>query len=117
MSKEFLQKALYELLYNNLLLPRTHEIDREEESMAFDGTTGSLVQLHKEHQITFEQFLKLPEAEIQRIITKSKDLPIDKERFFALCDMYWRYVIYSGLYCMYMLINSYFYNSIKKKQE
>ena len=87
MEKDFLQKALYELLYNNLLLPRTHKIDREEESMAFDGTTESLVQLHKENQFTFEQFLKLPEAEIQRIIAKSKDLPIDKDRVFALTDI------------------------------
>jgi hypothetical protein len=88
MEKDFLQKALYELLYNNLLLPRTHEIDREEEREAFDGSTESLVQLHKDNQISFEQFLKLPEAEIQRVIVKSKDLPIDKERFFALTDMY-----------------------------
>ena len=98
MEKDFLQKALYVLLYNNVLLPRTHEIDREEEREAFDGSTESLVQLHKENQISFEQFLKLPEAEIQRIIAKSKNLPIDKERFFALCDMNWRYVIYSCLY-------------------
>lgn len=87
MEKVFLQKALYELLYNNVLLPRTHEIDREEEREVFDGSTESLVQLHKENQISFEQFLKLPESEIQRIIAKSKNLPIDKERFFALCDM------------------------------
>ena len=87
MEKDFLQKALYELLYNNLLLPRTHEIDREEEREAFDGSTESLVQLHKDNQISFEQFLKLPESEIQRIIAKSKNLPIDKERFFALTDM------------------------------
>ena len=87
MEKDFLEKALYELLYNNLLLPRTHEIDREEMREAFDGSTESLVQLHKENQIPFNQFLKLPETEIQRIIAKSKELPIDKERFFALCDM------------------------------
>ena len=87
MEKDFLQKALYELLYNNLLLPRTHEIDREEEREAFDGSTESLVQLHKDNQISFEQFLKLPESEIQRMIAKSKDLPIDKERFFALTDL------------------------------
>lgn len=87
MEKDFLQKALYELLYNNLILPRTHEIDREEEREAFDGSTESLVQLHKDNQISFEQFLKLPESEIQRIIAKSKNLPIDKERFFALTDM------------------------------
>jgi len=36
-------KALYELLYNNMLLPRTHEIDHEEEREAFDGSTRSLV--------------------------------------------------------------------------
>jgi len=87
MEKDFLEKALYELLYNNLLLPRTHEIDREEMREAFDGSTESLVQLHKENQIPFNQFLKLPETEIQRIISKSKNLPIDKECFFALCDM------------------------------
>ena len=88
MEKDFLQKALYELLYNNVLLPRTHEIDREEMREAFDGSTESLVQLHKQNQISFDQFLKLPESEIQRIVAKSKDLPIDKDRFFALCDMY-----------------------------
>jgi len=88
MEKDFLQKTLYELLYNNLLLPRTHEIDRMEEREAFDGTTESLVQLHKDNQISFDKFLKLPEAELQRIILKSKDLPIDKERFFALTDLY-----------------------------
>lgn len=88
MTQEFLQKSLYEVLYNNLLLPRTHEIDREEEREAFNGTTESLVQLHKENQITFEQFVKLPESQISEIIAKSKNLPIDKERFFALCDMY-----------------------------
>lgn len=87
MEKDFLQKALYELLYNNLLLPRTHDLSREEEREAFDGSTESLVQLHRENQISFEQFLKLPESEIQRIIAKSKNLPIDKERFFALSDM------------------------------
>ena len=88
MEKDFLQKALYELLYNNVLLPRTHEIDRDEEREAFDGSTESLVQLHKGNQISFDQFLKLPETEIQRIIVKSKNLPIDKERFFALTDLY-----------------------------
>ena len=41
MTQDFLQKALYELLYNNVLLPRTHEIDREEEREAFDGSTKS----------------------------------------------------------------------------
>ena len=35
-SVEFLKKALYELLYNNLLLPRTHEIDRKGDDEAFD---------------------------------------------------------------------------------
>ena len=88
MTKDFLQKALYELLYNNVLLPRTHEIDREEEREAFDGSTRSLVQLHKENQISFEQFCSLSEAQITGIIAKSKNLPIGKERFFALCDMY-----------------------------
>ena len=47
MTKDFLQKALYELLFNNVLLPKTHEIDREEEREAFDGSTKSLVELHK----------------------------------------------------------------------
>ena len=88
MTKEFFQKALYELLYNNVLLPRTHEIDREEEREVFDGSTKSLVQLHKENQISFDQFCNLSEAQITDIIAKSKNLPIDKERFFALCDMY-----------------------------
>lgn len=88
MTQEFLQKSLYELLYNNLLLPRTHEIDRDEEREAFNGTTESLVRLHKENQISYEQFVKLPESQISEIIAKSKNLPIDKERFFALCDMY-----------------------------
>jgi len=88
MTKDFLQKGLYELLYNNVLLPRTHEIDREEEREAFDGSTESLVQLHKENQISFVQFCSLTEAQIADIIEKSKNLPIAKERFFALCDMY-----------------------------
>ena len=88
MEKDFLQKSLYEVLYNNLLLPRTHEIDREEEREAFDGSTKSLVQLHKENQISFAQFCSLSEAQVPEIIAKSKNLPIDKERFFALCDMY-----------------------------
>lgn len=88
MEKDFLQKSLYEVLYNNLLLPRTHEIDREEEREAFDGSTESLVQLHKENQISFAQFCSLFQAQITEIIAKSKTLPIDKERFFALCDMY-----------------------------
>ena len=88
MEKDFFQKALYELLYNNLLLPRTHEIDHEEMRQTFDGSTESLVQLHKQNQISFDQFLKLPEAEIQRIIVKSKNLPIDKDRFFAIKDLY-----------------------------
>ena len=88
MTKDFLQKALYELLYNNVLLPRTHEIDREEEREAFDGSTESLVQLHKENQISFAQFCNLSQAQITDIIAKSNNLPIDKERFFALCDMY-----------------------------
>ena len=80
-------KALYQLLYNNVLLPRTHEIDREEEREAFDGTTESLVKLYRVNQISYEQFTKLPEAEIQRIIDKSKDLYISKERFFQLMDL------------------------------
>lgn len=88
MEKEFLQRALYEILYHNVLLPRTHEIDREEEREAFDGTTESLVQLHKENQISYNQFLSLSEAQVTEIIAKSKNLPISKERFFALVDMY-----------------------------
>ena len=88
MEKVFLQKSLYEVLYNNLLLPRTHEIDREEEREVFDGSTESLVQLHRENQISFAQFCSLSEAQVAEIIAKSKNLPIDKERFFALCDMY-----------------------------
>ncbi len=86
MTIDFLQKALYELLYNNVLLPRTHEIDREEEREAFDGSTNSLLQLHKENQISFDQFCSLSEAQITDIIAMSKNLPIDKERFFALID-------------------------------
>ena len=88
MTQDFLQKSLYEVLYNNLLLPRTHEIGREEEREVFDGTTESLVQLHKENQISFAQFCSLSQAQIAEIVAKSKNLPIDKERFFALCDMY-----------------------------
>ena len=88
MTQDFLQKALYELLYNNVLLPRTHEIDREEERETFDGLTKSLVQLHKKNQISFSQFSSLSEAQITDIIAKSNKLPIDKERFFALCDVY-----------------------------
>ena len=71
MEKEFLQKALYELLYNNVLLPRTHENDREEEREAFDGSTELLVQLHKANQIGYEQFLQLSEAQVMAIIEKS----------------------------------------------
>ena len=81
-------KALYPLLYNNVLLPRTHEIDQEMEREAFDGTTESLVKLYRENQISYEQFTKLPESEIQRIIDKSKDLHISKERFFQLMDLF-----------------------------
>lgn len=88
MTQEFLQKAIYELLYNNVLLPRTHEIDHEEEREVFDGTTESLVQLHKENQISFIEFCSLSEAQIAKIIEQSKNLPIDKKRFFALCDIY-----------------------------
>ena len=87
MEKDFLQKSLYELLYNNVLLPRTHEIDREEEREAFDGTTESLVQLHRENQISFDQFCKLSQSQLTEIVQKTKDLPIDKERFFQLVDL------------------------------
>ena len=69
-----------------MLLPRRREIDREEEREAFDGTAESLVKLYRENQITYEEFIKLPETEIQRIIDKSKDLYISKERFFQLMD-------------------------------
>ena len=80
-------KALYQLLYNNVFLPRTHEIDREEERDAFDGTTESLVNLYRKNQISYEEFTKLPEAVIQRIIDKSKELHISKERFFQIVDL------------------------------
>ena len=80
-------KWLYELMYNNMLLPRRREIDREEEREAFDGTTESLVKLYRENQITDEEFRKLPEAEIKRIIDMSKDLEISKEHFFQLVDL------------------------------
>ena len=81
------KKLLYEVLYNNVLLPRKREIDREEEQEAFDGTTDSLVNLYRENQISFEEFTKLPETEIQRIVDKSRDLHISKERFFQLVDL------------------------------
>lgn len=81
-------KWLYEVMYNNVLLPRRREIDREEEREAFDGTTASLVKLYRENQITYEEFTRLPEAEIQRIIDKSMDLEISKERFFQLVDLF-----------------------------
>lgn len=84
MSRESLLKSLYEVLYNNLLLPRTREIDRDAERDAFDGTTESLVQLHKESQIPFEQFANLSETEIKKIVEKTRNLPISKERFFEL---------------------------------
>ena len=87
MEKDFLQKSLYSVLYNNVLLPRTHELDREEEREAFDSTTESLVKLYRENQIPYEQFIKLPESEILRIIEKSKDLEIGKEHFFQLVDL------------------------------
>ena len=45
-------EKLYQVLYNNVLLPRRREIDREEEREAFNGTTESLVQLYRENQIT-----------------------------------------------------------------
>lgn len=77
MMNEFLLRAFYEVLYNNLLLPRTREIDREKEEEAFDGTTESLVLLHKDSQISYDQFLCLSETQIAEIIEKSKDLPID----------------------------------------
>jgi hypothetical protein len=80
-------KLLYQVLYNNLLLPRKREIDREEEQDAFDGTTESLVNLYRKNQITYDEFTKLSEAEIQRIIDKSKDLHISKDRFFQLLDL------------------------------
>ena len=80
-------KLLYQVLYNNVLLPRRRAIDREEEQEAFDGTTESLVKLYRENQITYEEFTNLPESEIQRIIDKSKDLHISKERFFQLVDL------------------------------
>ena len=51
MEKGFLQRALYEILYQNVLLPRILEIDRKEDCEAFDGTTESLVQLHKANQL------------------------------------------------------------------
>lgn len=81
------EQQLYQVLYNNVLLPRRREIDREEEREAFDGITESLVKLYRENQITYEEFIKLPEAEIQRIIDKSKNLYISKERFFQLMDL------------------------------
>ncbi len=84
---DYMIDKLYQVLYNNVLLPRRREIDREEEREAFNGTTESLVQLYRENQITYEEFTKLPEAEIQRIIDKSKDLHISKERFFQLVDL------------------------------
>ena len=87
MEKEFLQKSLYELLYNNLLLPRTHEITCEEKREVFDGTTESLVELHRGNQISFDQFCNLSQSQIIEIVQKSKDLPIDRDRFFALVDM------------------------------
>ena len=81
-------KWLYEVMYNNVLLPRRREIDREEEREAFDGTTESLVKLYRENQITYEEFTNLPEAEIQRIIDNSKDLEFSKERFFQIVDIF-----------------------------
>ena len=81
------EHQLYQVLYNNVLLPRRCEIDREKEREAFDGTTDSLVKLYRENQITYEEFIKLPETEIQRIIDKSKDLEISKERFFQLVGL------------------------------
>lgn len=80
-------RLLYEVLFNNLLLPRKREIDREEEREVFDGTTESLVKLYRDNQITYEEFTKVPESEIQRIIDKSRDLHISKDRFFQLVDL------------------------------
>jgi hypothetical protein len=57
------------------------------ESKAFDGTTESLVNLYRKNQISYEQFTQLPESVIQKIIDKSKDLHISKERFFQLMDL------------------------------
>ena len=82
------EQQLYQVLYNNVLLPRRREMDREDEREAFDGTMESLVKLYRENQITYEEFTKLPEAAIQRIVDKSKDLYISKERFFQLVDLY-----------------------------
>ena len=82
------KKLLYEVMYNNVLLPRRREIDREEERDAFNGTTESLVNLYRENQITYEEFSKLPEAEILRLIDKSKSLHISKERFFQISHLY-----------------------------
>lgn len=62
--------------------------DREEEQEAFDGTTDSLVNLYRENQITYDEFTKLPEAELQRITDKTKDLHIGKERFFQIVGLY-----------------------------
>lgn len=83
-------RTLYQVLYNNVLLPRTHEIDREEEQEVFDGTTESLVNLYlyRDNQISYEQFTKLPEAKIQSIIDKSENLYIIKERFSQIVDLY-----------------------------
>ena len=78
----------YEVMYNNVLLPRRREIDREEEREVFNGTTDSSVKLYRENLITYEEFSKMPEAEILRIIEKSKGLHISKERFFQLVDLY-----------------------------
>ena len=78
---------LYQVLYNNMLLLRRREIDKEEERETFDGTMESLVKLYRENQITYEEFIKLPEVEILRIIDKSKYQHISKERFFQLMDL------------------------------
>lgn len=45
------------------------------------------MKLYRKNQITYEEFTKHPDAEIQRIIDKSKDLEISKERFFQLVDL------------------------------
>lgn len=80
------EKQLYQVLHNNVLLPRRWEMDTEEEREAF--ATEPLVKLYRENQIMYEEFIKLPDVEIQRIIDKSMALHIDKERFFQIVDLY-----------------------------
>ncbi len=45
------------------------------------------MKLYRENQITYDEFIKLPEAEIQGIIDKSMDLHIGKKRFFQLVGL------------------------------